>query len=51
VRRGADLGLPAAPAGFSHRVPDEIVGERVEPGSHSRSIRAAITERASKLSI
>jgi choline dehydrogenase-like flavoprotein len=31
VRRGPDLGLPAAPRGFAPRVPDEIVGERVVP--------------------
>ena len=29
VRRAADLGLPARPAGMRRRVPSEIVGERV----------------------
>jgi GMC oxidoreductase len=29
VTRAADLGLPAVPAGFGSRTPDEIVGERV----------------------
>jgi len=29
VRGGADLGLPAVPAGFAPRVPREVVGERV----------------------
>ena len=31
VARAADLGLPAAPAGFRPRVPAETVGERVVP--------------------
>jgi choline dehydrogenase-like flavoprotein len=31
VERAADLGLPAAPAGFRHRRPDVSVGERVVP--------------------
>jgi hypothetical protein len=29
--RAADFGLPASPAGFRHRVPSEIVGDRVVP--------------------
>jgi choline dehydrogenase-like flavoprotein len=33
VARAADYGLPAAPAGFVPRVPDEIVGERVVPAA------------------
>jgi enediyne biosynthesis protein E9 len=33
VRRGAALDLPAAPEGFSHGVPDELVGERVTPAA------------------
>ena len=32
VSRGADFGLPQAPPGFSHRRPQEILGERVRPG-------------------
>jgi hypothetical protein len=31
VARGAQLGLPAAPAGFKHRTPGVYVGERVIP--------------------
>jgi cholesterol oxidase len=31
VRRGADFGLPAPPAGFSPRTPSEHVGPRVRP--------------------
>ena len=31
VARGADLGLPARPAGFRHRPPAVHVGERVIP--------------------
>src|SRR3954465_13282462 len=31
VARGADLGLPARPAGFRHRTPGVYVGERVIP--------------------
>jgi choline dehydrogenase-like flavoprotein len=38
VRGAGDLGLPAPPAGFRHRRPDEIVGERVVP--HLRRVRA-----------
>jgi hypothetical protein len=33
VRRGSDLGLPAAPPGFRHRTPDVHVGERVVPSA------------------
>jgi enediyne biosynthesis protein E9 len=36
ARRGADFGLPTAPAGFRHRTPDEIVGERVIPPRERR---------------
>lgn len=32
VARGPDFGLPEAPNGFSHRVPQEILGDRVRPG-------------------
>jgi cholesterol oxidase len=32
VRRSADYGLPNAPAGFRHRTPAVVVGERVVPG-------------------
>lgn len=40
VRRAADLGLPAVPAGFRAGVPREIVGERVEtPGRPARPRR------------
>ncbi len=31
VSRAADFDLPAVPAGFKHRTPREIVGERVVP--------------------
>jgi cholesterol oxidase len=31
VYRAADFGLPAPPAGFRHRIPSEIVGDRVVP--------------------
>ena len=31
VGRGADFGLPAAPAGFKHKPPGVHVGERVKP--------------------
>ena len=31
VARAGDLGLPARPADFAPRTPDEIVGERVVP--------------------
>jgi hypothetical protein len=34
TRRGADFGLPAAPAGFKHGIPSEIVGERVVAPVH-----------------
>ena len=41
--RGADFGLPAAPPGFKHGRPDEIVGERrtspLEPGRQRRRRR------------
>ena len=32
VKRSADYGLPAAPAGFRHGTPRTVVGERVVPG-------------------
>jgi enediyne biosynthesis protein E9 len=35
VRRAADFGLPARPAGFAPRVPAQIVGERVKPRRRS----------------
>jgi hypothetical protein len=31
TKRGHELGLPARPAGFKHRTPGVIVGERVTP--------------------
>jgi hypothetical protein len=43
VRRGADFGLPAAPSGFGHARPRQIVGERrtspLEPGRQMRRRR------------
>jgi choline dehydrogenase-like flavoprotein len=33
VDRAGDLGLPSAPAGFRHRTPGRVVGERVVPAS------------------
>jgi choline dehydrogenase-like flavoprotein len=39
VARGADLGLPARPAGFRHRRPRRILGERVVGPAERRSRR------------
>jgi enediyne biosynthesis protein E9 len=39
VARGADLGLPARPEGFRHRVPRRILGERVVGPAERRARR------------